>query len=167
MPDEKNRRFLPTYKGCFVCGQKETNSNTLNLRFEIVEDGVSVTFKPGPEHEGYKDKVHGGIICALLDETVGWAVAVARGRYFVTGEINVRFVRPLVVGTEVTIKGRAVEHKSRYSVAEGEVTDRLGTIYARATGKFFLMSEEHAQAISKYMTFREDDLDVLAKRPTM
>ena len=58
MAEEKRKRYLPTYKGCLVCGQKETNPNTLNLRFEVVENGVSVTFKPRQEHEGYKMEKH-------------------------------------------------------------------------------------------------------------
>ena len=94
-----NTTFLPTYKGCLICGQPENNPSTLNLRFRVTDGGVEVPFKATSRQEGYKGIVHGGIITALLDETIGWAVAVTTKKYFMTGEINVRFVRSLPVGT--------------------------------------------------------------------
>jgi len=157
----ENNRFLPTYKGCIVCGQKDTNPNTLNVRFRIIEDGVEVPFTPDYRQEGYKGIVHGGVITSLLDETIGWAVSVQIKKYFVTAELNIRFVKPLPVGTDVIVKGRVVEHKSRYSVAAGEITDAGGIVYARAEGKFVPMSDEHAQNVHKYLTFQENDVDIL------
>lgn len=153
--------FLPTYEGCMVCGQKQKNPNTLNLRFRVTDEGVEVPFTPQAQQEGYRDIVHGGIICSLLDETIGWAVAVSRKKYFVTGELNVRFVRSLRVGTPVIVRGRAVEHKSRYSVAEGEIVDKEGTVYAKASGKFFLMTDQEARKVDTYLTYLPDDLHLL------
>jgi uncharacterized protein (TIGR00369 family) len=158
----RSKTHLPTYAGCIVCGQKHVNPNTLNLRFRTTEDGVEVEFRPGAAHEGYKEVVHGGILCAVLDETIGWAVAVARGKYFVTAELTVRFIRPLAVGTRVVVRGRALDHKPQFSVAEGEVIDGEGNIYARATGKFFVMPDQKAREVHDYLTFQEDDLDFLA-----
>lgn len=149
------------YKGCIVCGQKDVNPSTMNLRFEIKKEGVQTSFTPGRKREGYKDVVHGGIICSLLDETIGWSVAVERKNFFVTGELNIRFVRPLPVGIKIHIKGRPLEHKSRYSTAKGEIFDDNGTVYAKATGKFFLMRDDDAHQVNKYLTYRNDDIDVL------
>jgi uncharacterized protein (TIGR00369 family) len=153
--------FLPTYEGCIICGQKTVNPSSLNLRFHATSGGVEVEFQPDATHEGYRNIVHGGVLCALLDETIGWAVAVQRRKYFVTGELNVRFLRPLAVGTSVTVRGRALEHLSRYSVAEGEVVDREGNVYAKGTGKFFIMPDERAREVHRYLTFRDGDLDFL------
>ena len=157
-----NTQFLPTYDGCLVCGRPENNPNTLNLRFYAVKDGVETPFKADYRQTGYKGIVHGGVICSLLDETIGWAVAVDIKKYFVTGELNVRFVRPLPTDLLVKVRGRCVEHKSRYSIAEGEITDDAGTIYAKATGKFFLMPDEDAKKVDSYLTYQENDLHLLS-----
>jgi uncharacterized protein (TIGR00369 family) len=154
-------RYLPTYGGCVVCGQGDVNPSSLNLRFRVTDAGVEVPFTPGSRQEGYRRIVHGGILCALLDETIGWAVAVQRRKYFVTGELNVRFLRPLQVGTPVVVKGWAVEHKFKYSVAEGEIVDDDGTVYAKASGKFFTMPDDKASEVRAYLTFQPDDLDIL------
>lgn len=159
MSESKN--YLPTYKGCIVCGQKNVNPNTLNLRFRIADGGVEVPYTPDLKHEGFKGIVHGGILCSLLDEIMGWAAAVDRKRYFVTAELNVRFLRPLMVGTSVVVRGRVIEHKFRHSTAEGEIFDESGNVYARATGKFVIMSEDQARVVHDYLTIREDDTDFI------
>ncbi len=155
-------KFLPTYKGCLVCGQPHVNPNTLNRRFKVTDSGVEVDFEADYRQAGYKDIVHGGITTALLDETIGWAVAVEKKMLFMTAELNVRFVRPLPVGLAVTVRGRVVEHKSRYSIAEGEIVDAAGHIYAKATGKFFLLKDLDAEEIHKQLTYQENDLDIFA-----
>lgn len=153
--------YLPTYEGCLVCGEPHVNPATLNRRFKVTENGVQVSFTADHRQEGYHGIVHGGIITALLDETIGWAVAVERKKFFVTGEITVRFVRPLPVSQSVTVYGRTVEHKSRYSIAEGEIVDENGDIYAKASGKFFLLKENDARKINEYLTYHKDDLNIL------
>lgn len=154
--------YLPTYEGCFVCGQTDVNPNTLNRRFKVTENGVEVSFTADYRHAGYAGIVHGGIITALLDETIGWSVAVARKKLFVTGELTVRFVRPLPIGLDVLIRGRAVEHKSKYSIAQGEITDAQGVVFAKASGKFFLMKDKDAQKINACLNYKENDLRILA-----
>ncbi len=160
--ESKDRqRYLPTFKGCLICGEKAENPHTCNLRFKVTEEGVETVFEPKAVHQGYEKVIHGGMLCALLDETLGWAVAVERKRYFMTGELTVRFIRPLTVGTRVTVQGRCRENKSRYSVAEGEILDSKGRVYARGKGKFFLMSEDQAKKVDRIMTYHSGDIDVL------
>ena len=154
--------FLPTYKGCLVCGDPQVNPNTLNRRFKVTQRGVEVDFKAGAHHVGYEGIVHGGITTALLDETIGWAVAVERKKLFMTAELTVRFVRPLPINLPVTVRGRSIEHKSRYSIGEGEIVDGEGIVYAKASGKFFLMKEDFAHQVNDYLTYRENDLNILA-----
>ncbi len=155
------KKYLPTYTGCFVCGKKDKNPATLNLRFETTKNGVQVEFTPEKEQQGYHKVVHGGIISALLDETIGWSVAVERKCLFITGELRVKFLKPLPVGLKIWVRGRPVEHKSRYSIAQGEIVDKDGTVYAKADGKFFPLPEEKARQINAELTYEKDDIDVL------
>ena len=55
-------RHLPTYEGCVVCGQRNVNPSSLNLRFQVTETGVEVPYTPGRHQEGYRQIVHGGIL---------------------------------------------------------------------------------------------------------
>ena len=80
--------------GCFGCGA--ANPQGLHLTFTVTDNGVISTFTPLDVHQGYEHVVHGGIISTLLDEVMAWAVAAA-GIWAVTGEMQVRFRRPLQV----------------------------------------------------------------------
>jgi uncharacterized protein (TIGR00369 family) len=153
--------FLPTYKGCIICGDKASNPHTLNLRFRLTKNGVETSYTPDSKQEGYMNIVHGGITSALLDETIGWACAYARKRYFVTVELNMRFLKPLPVGTSVVVSGRATSHSSRFSEGEGEIKGADGTIYVRAKAKYFLLPEIDSKCVHDYLTFKKDDIDVL------
>ena len=155
-----NGKYLPTYKGCVVCGEKEINPHTLHLRFMITSEGVETVFVSDKNQEGYKGVVHGGIVASILDETIGWSIAVAREKYFMTVELNTQFLKPLPVGKKVVVKGWPVEHKRRSAIGEGIVQDDDGIIYAKARVKFFLVSDEKAKLIHDYLTFKEDDFEV-------
>ncbi len=159
--DKASDVYLPTYKGCLICGEKQENPHTCNLRFKIVNDGVETTFEPGSVHQGYENVIHGGMISALLDETMGWAVAVERKKYFMTGELNIRFTRPLTVGTPIKVRGWCVQNRSRYTVTAGEISDGNGRVYAKGEGKFFLMSDEQTRDMDRLMTYRPGDAHVL------
>lgn len=159
----KQGNYLPTYRGCMVCGDKAANPHTLHLRFRITGDGVETVFVSDKKQEGFKGIVHGGILASLLDETIGWSVAVARNRYFMTVELNIRFLKPLPVGKKVIVKGWPVAHKRRSATGEGILEDTDGTVYAKASAKFFLMADDQAKSVHEYLTFQEDDVDILQR----
>lgn len=97
-------------RGCFGCGGQ--NPIGLHLHFRTTKDGVTASFTPSPEHQGFADIVHGGIISTVLDEAMAWASAAA-GLWTVTGEMRVRFRRPLPVGAPTRVTARVIEIRGR------------------------------------------------------
>mgnify|MGYP005831486879 FL=1 len=154
---------LPTYEGCIICGNRHVNGATLGLKFVTDQEGVQVECVPTELYSGYKGVVHGGILCALLDETMGWSVAVARKKYFITGELQVRFLRPVPIGMRITVRGRPVAHHERYSVAQGEIIGPDGKVHAEGTGKFYVMRADKAKKVRQYLTFAPGDWDFLGE----
>ncbi len=62
-------------KMCFVCGLK--NSSGLHASFYEVEGNQLVAlFTPCDEHQGYPDRMHGGLAATILDETIGRAMNI-------------------------------------------------------------------------------------------
>jgi len=59
------RQRLPNSAGCYVCGNE--NPRGLQVRFDVEGGVVSARFVPHRDHCGYNDRVHGGVIAALLD----------------------------------------------------------------------------------------------------
>lgn len=144
------RRRLPNSAGCYVCGSE--NPRGLGVRFEVEAGVVTARFVPHPDHCGYNDRVHGGVIAALLDEVMGWAPSVLKQRFCVAAEIVVRYLKPLPIGQPVTVRGEMTADRGRLWEARGEIADDAGTVYARGTGKYHPLSEEQTQAVMDYLT---------------
>ncbi len=149
---------LPTYCRCAVCGNPQANPHTLHVRWLTDGETVWTEWAAQDAQMGYRGLVHGGILCSLLDEGVGWAAALGVRKMLVTGELNVRFLRPLPIGQAVTIRGYFGEDLRRYVTARGEVVDAAGTRYATAIGKFFPVPAERVAEIASYLTVEEGDL---------
>lgn len=144
------RRRLPNSAGCYVCGGR--NPRGLGVRFDVEGEVVITRFVPHRDHCGYNDRVHGGIIAALLDETMGWAPSVVKRRFCVAAEISVRYLKPLPIGQAVTVRGEMTADRGRIWEARGEVTDDSGTVYARGTGKYVPLTEQQTRAVMEYLT---------------
>ena len=126
--------------GCFGCG--DNNPIGLHLRFEADGDSVRASFIPGPDHQGFGGIVHGGIISTLLDEAMAWATARA-GFWAMTGEIRIRFRRPLNIGESTIVTGRVSGARGRLITTSGELAlARDGSPIATGTATFVKVDAE-------------------------
>lgn len=141
---------LPNYELCYVCGH--ANPLGLNVRFQVEGDTVTTRFCPDPMHSGYPGRVHGGILAALLDETMGWAPCVAAGRFCLAVELNVRYLKSAPPGTELIVTGRAESTTGRIWEASGDITDADGAVYARGRGRYYPLSPEETDAVMALLT---------------
>jgi acyl-coenzyme A thioesterase PaaI-like protein len=129
---------------CFACGDR--NPIGLRLRFSRDERGVTAQFIPQPEHQGFEKTVHGGIISTVLDEAMAWAIAQA-GIWAVTGEMRVRFRRPLRVGEATVVTARVTGQRGLAVMAAAElVLASDAAPIAGATATFARVDEETAAA---------------------
>jgi uncharacterized protein (TIGR00369 family) len=157
MPEEGRmegggREYLPHSSGCFLCGDE--NACGVRTRFFVEGDAVYARVSLPRHLNGYRSVAHGGVVAALLDESMGWAATVfGRERpMYVTGEITVKYLFPVPVGEEVEVASRLVRDAGRIAYAEGELRAR-GRTCAKATGKFFPMSREDTAFVLTYLKF--------------
>lgn len=149
-------KSLPRYPLCFVCGRD--NACGLDMTFYKDGDTITARFIGEERHIGYPGQLHGGLISAMLDEAMGWAAVCARGRMAYSGEITIRFNRPLPPGTEVKVKAWLEEDRKRLLIARGQIEDGDGNIYARGRGKYFPIDEEAHRRVMEllYVEGQED-----------
>jgi uncharacterized protein (TIGR00369 family) len=141
-------KVLPHTHSCFVCG--ESNPSGLNLRFETDGRIVRTRFTPRPEHIGFKEVVHGGLIATLLDEIMVWACAVATKRFAFCAELNVRFVNPARPGEPViATAGLAANRRNKIFEATAELKSESGQLLASATGKYLPIRETDAAEMAR------------------
>jgi uncharacterized protein (TIGR00369 family) len=157
MQTETNQpTYLPTYDGCYVCGQAHPRG--LQIHFFVGAFGqVHAHFRPDHTQTGYKDTVHGGVISALLDELLGWPIALQTGRMAVTGELTVRFLKPMFAGRLYLATARPGTNQGKYWEGKGDIRDEHDQVYAKARGKYFLLSAEQTAAVAQDLTYQPGD----------
>lgn len=125
---------------CYGCSP--ANPHGLHLRFFETDDGVEIDYT-APDHvEGAPGVIHGGVQATLLDEAFCMVVHAKHGHHVVTGELTVRYHRPVPTGTPLVVRGRIVEARTRRFLVEGaihlaatgeELTRGRGHIFAPTT----------------------------------
>ena len=146
------REYLPHSSGCFCCGDE--NACGVKARFFVEGDAVNAEIVLPRHLNGYKNVAHGGVLAALLDESMGWAATVFGREHpmYVTGELTVKYVRPVPVGEPVRIVSRLLEDAGRIAYSAGELLCG-GQVCVKATGKFFPMSAEATAEVMPYLKF--------------
>lgn len=158
--------YLPTYDGCYVCGQSHPVG--LRIRFFTGDFGqVCAHFTPNQSLTGYKNIVHGGVISALLDELLGWPIALQTGRMFVTGELSVRYLKPITVGLTYFAVAIPGINCGKYWEGSGEIRDDKDLIYAKARGKYFMLSAAETAKIAQELRYQPGDPPVFHYRVEM
>jgi acyl-coenzyme A thioesterase PaaI-like protein len=124
---------------CFACGQQ--NPIGLKLKFRN-EGGKAVTeFTPSEHYQGWPNVAHAGITCTLLDEAIGYAAYYA-GIYIVTTKLNLRLIKPTLIGQKLIICAEAKRLNERK--AEGYSTLKLedGTLIADAKAEMHIIMKD-------------------------
>jgi len=136
-------RELPYTHTCFVCG--DSNVSGLKLRFRTDGKLVEARFVPRPEHVGFKQTVHGGLIATVLDEIMVWACAVSTRRFAWCAELNVRYLNPLRPGEEtLAVAELAANRRDKIFEAKADLRNSAGVVLASATGKYLPVKEADA-----------------------
>jgi uncharacterized protein (TIGR00369 family) len=102
---------------------------------EAVPGRVTFRLQPGEFHLNPFGILHGGVLAALLDTAMGCAAhsVLPAAIGYVTGELNVRFLRPaLLTGGPLTCTGEVVHQGRNTIVTSGRVLDADGRSIALA-----------------------------------
>ncbi|MBN2135597.1 MAG: PaaI family thioesterase [Acidobacteria bacterium] len=131
---------VPESDYCFICGKKNPIGVKLEAYYETGK--VEAEWIPDKALIGWENIIHGGIISAILDEIMVWVPWTVTGRFYFTGEMTVRFIKPLLSGTKVKATATVLKEGTRIFETEGSLTGEDGTVYATAKGKYLAMSEK-------------------------
>lgn len=121
---------------CFVCGT--SNPIGLGVRFHLDGEVCRAEFTPQPQHMGYDNVTHGGIVFSLLDDVMANWIWL-QGQQCFTARADIRYRSELAVGTPVRLEGRCVKRKGRLAQMEGKVIRQSDDfVIAEATASFML-----------------------------
>jgi uncharacterized protein (TIGR00369 family) len=100
------------------------------------EHGRSIwEYRVDPAHHNLNGTLHGGVVMALLDTAMGFAV-IARvapdGRFNAAAEMSTRFLAPVRAGI-LTAEATVLKIGKRLAIVEGKATDGGGILVAVAS----------------------------------
>ncbi len=124
---------------CFGCGTDNPIGLKLSFSYNPDEGTASATTILSNHFQGWEGIAHGGIITTLLDEALAHA-AFSRKIPCVTGELTVRFKKPVPLGTQIVVRGKIVEDRNPLLYATATV-EHNGVVLAEATGKMVVVRE--------------------------
>jgi acyl-coenzyme A thioesterase PaaI-like protein len=113
---------------CYGCGKMNENGHRIKSYWD--GDESVCRFTPEPYHISIPGYVYGGLIASLIDcHGTGTAAAAAYRaenremdteppRRFVTGSLQVSYLKPTPLGVELELRGRVKEIKGRKIVIE-------------------------------------------------
>ena len=130
-------------KRCFICGVD--NKLGLKVRFyETDNQELVAVFTPKDEHQSYPNRLHGGVSCAVLDETIGRSICVGSEEMIwgVTTEITMRYRHPVPLDQELKAVARITYRRGRFFEGEGELLLPDGKVAVSAKGKYIIVSED-------------------------
>ena len=111
-------------------------SETIPMLAGEVELGkVIFTVKADHRHLNPLGGVHGGFAATVLDSVTGCAVfsMLEAGIGYGTIDLNVKMCRPVPINTELKAVGKIINLSKSLGIAEGQLIDDEGKIYAHAT----------------------------------
>ena len=91
---------------------------------------------------------HGGIISTLLDEVMAWTIMYFKRIFFVTRKMKIKYVRPVLIGVPLSVKGRLLkEMKPPYVEAVADILDDKNHLLVRATGEFVAVPRDKLELV--------------------
>ena len=132
---KKTPRQRVPRKFCFACGID--NSQGMRLKFSVDPKDCTVegTFYLAHRYQGPPSYVHGGVVAILVDEAMG-KLNRLDGIVSMTGELTVRYHRPVPLGRKILVKAWPVQHRGRNYWRECTIHDSQGRLLVQSTGKF-------------------------------
>jgi acyl-coenzyme A thioesterase PaaI-like protein len=126
-------------RDCLFCGVE--NPIGLKLKFYLDEETneVSTEYLPSRPYVGLGNILHGGIQTGLFDEIMGWTAHNLTGELGVTSKLEVKFLKPVYLGKQITVYCRIASRDGPRVHLEARIETLNGVVCSVATGAYYLL----------------------------
>ncbi len=133
-----SEREIPNYWPGYCFGCSTTNPHGLHLRFWYSKQGCFTKCTIPNYLCGIDGIVHGGILALLLDEVAEWTIIVYLGRFGMTRNISIRYLKPVRTNTEITVESRIISQDDKNAVQLSTIHTADGTLVAESRSEWIL-----------------------------
>ena len=131
----------PRKNHCFACGKDNADGMHLKFFLDYEAKRAVCKFKLSRKYTGPPGHAHGGIIATILDEAMG-KVNRFRNVLALTSAMDIRYLKPVPLGTLLTVTGFEQSVEGRKHVNVAEISNEEGQVLARSTGTFIAIDPE-------------------------
>jgi uncharacterized protein (TIGR00369 family) len=89
---------------------------------------------------GIDGLVHGGIITLLLEEVAQWTIISHLGRFRMTREISVRYLKPVPTNTEILVEAQIINQGEKNIVFRSNVHNSEGIFMVESESNWIFVS---------------------------
>ncbi|WP_229022987.1 PaaI family thioesterase [Actinomarinicola tropica] len=123
---------MDMFRDSIVSGR--TNPMGIGLEVRRHGDAVTATTTLGPAFEGAPGRAHGGVVAAILDETMGYVLPII-GELAYTANLNIDYVAPAPLHQELRVTASLRDRADRKLWIEAHGESDQGT-FVRAEALF-------------------------------
>lgn len=147
-------------KDCLVCGIE--NDYGLHASFYNMEDDSCVAlFSFKSKHQSYPNRTHGGMIAAILDETIGRSIWVKEPNvYGVTLKLEVKYHKPCPYNEPLIAIGKISKSTNMIFEGSAKLYDSSFNLLDEATALYYKMPLDK---VTKEDNPNEHDLNIFVK----
>jgi uncharacterized protein (TIGR00369 family) len=132
---------------CFACG--ELNEVGLHLQLNLEHGRCWTELELPGRFEGWEGLVHGGIICAILDEVMHWSL-MSQDNWGVTARMSTEFHKPVMVGQTIRAEGWITESRRRIHGTSARIVDaQTGAELATATATYVAATDSRKRELKE------------------
>ncbi|MDD7317182.1 MAG: PaaI family thioesterase [Prevotella sp.] len=102
-------------------GCSPTNEKGLKLQFWEECDDIVSYWQPELSYQSWKNTLHGGIQCMMLDEVAGWVVFRKLQTMGVTSRIDTKYIKPMTIVDKVEMRARITKRMRQVVFIESEL----------------------------------------------
>jgi len=125
---------------CFGCSK--SNPIGLKLKFTMDHEVCRTEFEAREEHQGWNGYMHGGLIAALLDETMAWWLWF-KDVSIMTAEMTTRYSYGVPVKTKLVVESWCEEIKrGRLYLMAGRIILPNDKVAVRGSAKFMKIEQQ-------------------------
>jgi len=115
------------------------------LGFRLMRSGngsAVYEFRPNENHQNTSGSLHGGVLCALADETMGRAfkTLLPSGSSGVTVEFKINFLSPVFPGDCLRASSEVISRGKSFFYIECAIRHHSGKLAAKSSGTFRVVS---------------------------
>lgn len=157
----KVRRKQANSKDCIICGIDNPYGVHASF-YEMEDDSLIATFSFSSKHQSYPERTHGGMISAIIDESIGRAVWISDPKIFgCTLKLNIEFHKAVPYDTPLYCVAK-IDKKNAISFhGVAEIKNEEGTMLARGDALYMkLRLDQIAPEHAKEGLLHYEDFDV-------